>query len=122
MANIRISSILLICICFCSMFIILSLRSSNEPQDIKGLANNSQEHKTLRKSYISSVLHIDDKDHGDYNWSKAVEQSWCNGSGTDSDPYVINNLTVTSNNTQEFCLIISNSTSNVIVSNSIFGF
>ncbi|KKK86953.1 hypothetical protein LCGC14_2758090, partial [marine sediment metagenome] len=37
---------------------------------------------------------IDDNGGGDYNWSEASNQPWCKGSGTWSNPYIIENISI----------------------------
>ena len=47
-----------------------------------------------KSSAINSFI-IDNNGHGDYTWEEVVLQSWCSGSGIQSDPYVIENLKAT---------------------------
>ena len=39
-------------------------------------------------------LHIKQTGGGDYTWSEAAAQPWCNGNGTLIDPFVIENVTI----------------------------
>ncbi len=55
---------------------------------------------------------------GAYNWTWAVSQSWCSGSGTWSDPYVIDNLIINGFGMVN-CIEIINSNSFFIIQNCI---
>ncbi len=37
---------------------------------------------------------IDDDGGGDYTWEEAINESWCSGNGTFTNPYVISNLEI----------------------------
>jgi parallel beta-helix repeat protein len=62
---------------------------------------------------------IDDAGGGDYNWTEAEAELWCSGSGTYSDPYFIENITIDGQgsgtaleirNSESFYFIIKNCT------------
>jgi len=64
----------------------------------------------IQSSGINFVnpIFINDTD-SNYNWSKtAAENDWCSGSGSWSDPYVIQNITINGNNISN-CINIQNS-------------
>ena len=66
-------------------------------------------------------IFIDDNDPN-YNWSKtASENSWCTGSGTYSDPYIIENLYI---NAQGFggMILVKNSNKFFIIRNNWFNY
>ena len=66
-----------------------------------------------------SPIYIDDSDP-DYNWSKtAKDNDWCNGSGTWSDPYIIENVEINSLYSGS-CLSIRNSNKMFIIKNCTF--
>lgn len=67
------------------------------------------------KSSGSPIL-IDDADPN-YNWSKtANDNDWCSGSGTWTDPYIIENVTI-DGQTSESCITVQNSSVNFIIRN-----
>jgi len=53
---------------------------------------------------------------GANNWSWAVSQSWCTGSGTEGDPYIIENLIIDGENSGK-CIAIYNSEEHFIIRN-----
>lgn len=56
-----------------------------------------------------SPIFIDDSDPN-YNWSKtASENNWCNGEGTLSNPYIIENITIVLTNSSWSGILIKNS-------------
>jgi parallel beta-helix repeat protein len=60
--------------------------------------------------FIDKAIYIDGDATGigSHNWSWAVTQYWCNGSGTNSDPYVIKDLIINGRGTGS-CIYIENS-------------
>jgi parallel beta-helix repeat protein len=63
-----------------------------------------------------SPIFIDDSDTN-YNWSKtAAENDWCSGSGSWTDPYVIENVTIDGQGSGN-CIEIKNSNTYFIVQN-----
>ncbi len=56
---------------------------------------------------------------GSINWSTAAQQPWCSGSGTVSDPYVIENLTMIGYDYQA-CIWIMDSNVRFIIKNCTF--
>lgn len=63
---------------------------------------------------------IDDSGGGDYTWAEAVNESWCKGNGTLSNPYIIENLTINANGAKKSCIEIINSNVHFIVRNCYF--
>ena len=65
---------------------------------------------------LVNPIFINDTDPN-YNWSKtAAENEWCSGSGSWSDPYVIQNITINGNNVSN-CIDIQNSNKYFTVKN-----
>lgn len=52
---------------------------------------------TVPGSYIISPFVIDQSGSGDYTWNQAASEPWCSGTGTVSDPYIIENLIINGN-------------------------
>ncbi|MFX1358990.1 MAG: NosD domain-containing protein [Promethearchaeota archaeon] len=67
---------------------------------------------------LNSII-IDDTGGGDYLWITAAAEDWCSGSGTWSNPYVIENVTFNANNAGSG-LLIRNSNKYFIVRNCTF--
>ncbi|GAH00681.1 unnamed protein product, partial [marine sediment metagenome] len=44
--------------------------------------------------WILAPFVIDDEGFGNYTWSEVVNEPWCTGSGTLSDPYIIQDLII----------------------------
>ena len=57
---------------------------------------SNEEKNSLKAAYswTPTPFVIDDTGAGDYTWSQAVTQPWCTGSGTWSDPYIINDISI----------------------------
>jgi len=51
---------------------------------------------------------IDDSGGGDYTWEEASAETWCSGSGTLEEPYLIENVTIDGGNSGN-CITIKNS-------------
>jgi len=68
--------------------------------------------------WLLSPFIIDDLGGGDYTWLEAAIQGWCKGSGTSSDPYVIENIIIDGQNSGS-CIEIRNSNEYVVINNSI---
>ena len=60
--------------------------------------------------YIRPPTIIDESGNGDYTWAEAASEKWCNGSGTQGDPYVLDYLVIEGNETRNG-LTIKNSNS-----------
>ena len=57
---------------------------------------------------ILSPFIIDDTGAGDYTWAQAAAEDWCYGSGTWSNPYIIENVIIDAGSSGN-CLEIRNS-------------
>ncbi|MFX1566913.1 MAG: NosD domain-containing protein [Promethearchaeota archaeon] len=64
-------------------------------------------------------LIIDDSGSGDYTWMEAVKQGWCSGSGTKTDPFIIESLEIDGQSTGS-CITISNSNISFTINNCSF--
>lgn len=51
---------------------------------------------------------IDDSGGGDYNWTEASNEEWCQGSGTAENPYIISGITIDGSGNSD-CIQIKNS-------------
>ena len=67
-------------------------------------------------SGLTSPIMIDDFPGSLNNWTWAVNQSWCKGNGTLSDPYIIENITINGNSVGS-CIEIKNSNKYFIIQN-----
>jgi parallel beta-helix repeat protein len=65
---------------------------------------------------FQSPIHIDDSPASPIDWAWAETQPWCSGSGTFSDPYVIDGLNITARGVGD-CILIGNSSKYFIVRN-----
>ena len=77
---------------------------------------------TVRKNIDFHILEpfiIDNTGGGNYTWAEASTQSWCNGSGTLSDPFVIEYITINGQNNIS-CIEINNSNVYFIIRNCKF--
>jgi parallel beta-helix repeat protein len=63
---------------------------------------------------IQSPIAIDDLPSSLNNWTWASSQAWCSGSGTELDPYIIENLNIDAD-LSDFCISISNSEAHFII-------
>ncbi len=70
-------------------------------------------------SWKLSPFAIDETGAGDYTWSEAAAEEWCSGSGTQSDPYVIENVFIDGGGT-DYCLSIRNSFVYFVLKNCTF--
>lgn len=63
----------------------------------------------VKKTYENPII-IDGTatGHVAHNWSWAIAQDWCNGTGTYSNPYIIKNLIINGENSNS-CVLIENS-------------
>lgn len=67
-------------------------------------------------SWILSPFTIDELGYGDYTWEQVVNEEWCYGSGTWTDPYVIENITINGQGLDN-CIEIRNSDTYFIIRN-----
>ena len=62
---------------------------------------------------------IDEDGNGNYTWSEAVLEDWCNGYGTEEDPFIIENIFINAEN-KGSTLEIWDSDKYFILRNSVF--
>ena len=74
----------------------------------------------LSNTWNLSPLIIDDTGAGNYTWGEAVLQPWCSGSGTQNNPYIIENIFIDAAIPNSPCLTIQYSVKHFIVRNSTF--
>ena len=73
--------------------------------------NNEPDKMTEIKSsnyLILTPFVIDELGGGDYTWEEAINESWCSGNGTFTNPYVISNLEINCH-ASSHCIEIKNS-------------
>ncbi|MFX1258167.1 MAG: nitrous oxide reductase family maturation protein NosD [Promethearchaeota archaeon] len=63
-------------------------------------------------------IEIDDLGDGNYIWDDAKDETWCSGSGTEDDPYIIQDLKIDGGDLGS-CIKISNSKRHFIIQNCI---
>jgi len=104
------------------LFVLLATTSVNNPiNNDKQIIESDQPDRTNLKSsgyWILSPFIIDDTGGGDYTWAQAaaLPAGWCSGSGTWSDPYIIENVTIDGENSGS-CIEIRNSNKFFIIEN-----
>lgn len=88
--------------------------------DSYSIESNSQilipEDPKMAASWNLPSFIIDDSGGGDYTWIQAANQSWCSGTGTWNDPYMLENITINGGNIGS-CITIRNSTAYFIIQN-----
>ena len=77
-------------------------RSEDNSGNLEDILNSSI-------NIVYSPFVIDDGDGSDYTWLEASTEPWCNGSGTEFDPYIIENLVIEGDFFYESCIEILNS-------------
>ncbi|TFF90357.1 MAG: hypothetical protein EU548_03405, partial [Promethearchaeota archaeon] len=73
-------------------------------------------YKAYTQTWNLSPFTIDDNGGGDYTWAEAVLEHWCTGSGTWSDPYILENIIINGLNSSS-CLTIKDSSKYFIIQN-----
>jgi len=94
-----------------------------DPYIITGDANSQDNFPIWDDGHNGSKIFIDNSASNNWNWAKT--RTWCSGSGTFNDPYVIKDCTINGNNLIS-CITIKNSDvyfriENCIVFNSLSG-
>lgn len=103
-----------------SIFGILDFTTESENSIVQEENPLVDEEKPLEiKKELKTSASITYKYILDTNWSVAASQWWCSGSGIESDPYVIGDLTIDGQN-QYSCITIENSTAFFIIENCTF--
>jgi parallel beta-helix repeat protein len=67
-----------------------------------------------------TTIQIDDLPSSNFDWEWAESQSWCSGSGTEIDPYIIENHVFAISDSGATCLSIKNSEKYFIIENCSF--
>lgn len=65
--------------------------------------------------YVKPFI-VDDTGGGNFTWAEAVLQPWCSGSGTDGDPYIIEEIYINGRDLTS-CIEIRNSAAHVKIQN-----
>jgi len=92
-----------------SKYIIQPGNSSEENQDVMNLVNN-----------VLTSIYIDENYYEYFHWAYlANKYNWCFGSGTEIDPFIINNVSINGNDFGS-CLTIKNSNVSFKITNSSF--
>jgi hypothetical protein len=63
-------------------------------------------------------IFIDDEGEGDFTWKEASKQWWCQGAGTEEDPYIIENVKINGAGTL-YCIRVYNSEPYFTIKNCI---
>jgi len=71
--------------------------------------------------WVLSPFVIDDTGAGDFTWTQAATQGWCGGSGTQSNPYIIEYVIINGQNSGS-CIVIRNSIVPFIIRNSVMSY
>lgn len=104
------------------IFIFILLSNKPHPSNLilmREQADSTQKNQPkIQQGWTLSPIQIDDMatGAGAHNWSWAVSQDWCRGSGTLVDPYIIENITIDAAN-GAYGISISNSIKNFIIRN-----
>ncbi|MHA1112305.1 MAG: right-handed parallel beta-helix repeat-containing protein [Promethearchaeota archaeon] len=71
------------------------------------------------EAWVTTPINIDDgaTGIGAHNWTWAENQSWCSGAGTESDPYIIENLVISALGFSSYGIHIENSNVSFIIRN-----
>ncbi len=105
---------LVVIFCLVSLFVLLPtiLKKSNftytKSIDLLNLRSSGYPH--------FDPFIIDDNGGGNFTWAEAVLQPWCSGSGTEGDPYIIEEIFVDGRD-ETSCIEIWNSTAYVKIQN-----
>lgn len=87
------------------------------PYIVPGEGSNQDNFPIWDDGHNGSKIIIDDLSSNDWQW--ASTRTWCSGSGTYRDPYIIRNVVIDGNNSRS-CLTIRNSNVYFIIANSTF--
>ncbi|MFO7797577.1 MAG: right-handed parallel beta-helix repeat-containing protein, partial [Promethearchaeia archaeon] len=108
-------SCLLLSATFLNMFPLIKVDNLSEK-------DGNQDHRGLHGAYFNNSMtpiYIDGDATGvgAHNWTWAVNQPWCSGSGTWNDPYVIKNIMIDGKGTEN-CIEIRDSSVPFIIRNT----
>jgi len=95
-----------------SIFLLNYGLSQNNLKSVDKTNNNEGNFTELKISVVVSPIFIDDTNPGS-NWAWAVSQTWCTGSGTEGDPYLLENLEI--DGLGGDCITIQNSNAYFII-------
>ena len=70
-----------------------SLNKGNSELDMEILDENNLKYLKRSDTYIESLIHIDGTIQNNWTWTVG-NYSWCNGAGSQSDPYIIENVSI----------------------------
>ncbi len=85
-------------------------------ESLTDLENQIEKNLKHQGYWELSPIVIDDSGSGDYTWVEAVLQLWCNGFGTWNDPYIIENVTINGQGSNN-CIEVKNSNVFFIIKN-----
>ncbi len=88
----------------------------SSPYAIRGSAGKQDIHPFCDDGYDRGILHVDDNGYYSWNWKFSSTFEWCSGYGIESDPYIIEDLTIGASNgngifignSSDVCFIIRN--------------
>jgi len=111
-------------------FLLLFIVNWNIFSDVTNEISNSKEGQFLTPFSINSELNvasyrvmspfvIDEVGNGNYTWAEAVLEDWCNGSGTEEDPFIIDRIFIDAEN-KSSTIEIWNSDKYFVLRNSVF--
>lgn len=109
--------------CLILIFLILaSIPAVFSPKFTTSNIHGKTNKNDLKMGYSWTLISfiIDDTGGGDYTWSQAAAQPWCSGLGTWSDPYIINDISISGYMRNEHCLEIRDSEAFFVINNSRF--
>lgn len=97
----------------------VSLRVNDSDNDSDILTKSEYITVSLKKQYwILPPFVIDDTGGGNFSWSEATFNRWCNGYGTLNNPYIIENVTINGGGVNGVsCIEVRNSDAYFIIKN-----
>jgi len=100
-------------------FYIVEAHLSNGSKVLSNCINVTLLVKGVGGKYSVSPFILDDTGGGNYTWSQLTSNSWCSGSGSYGDPFVISTIIINGSGSGS-CLVIRNSQIYFNVTNSTF--
>ncbi|MFX1487985.1 MAG: nitrous oxide reductase family maturation protein NosD, partial [Promethearchaeota archaeon] len=89
----------------------------NLMEEYDGTAIKGQDYVRILGKALEPIF-IDDDGEGDFTWKEASKQWWCQGAGTELDPYLIENVKINGAGSL-FCIRVYNSDAHFIIKNCI---